>query len=387
MATKIVGMASHHNPQQQWFADLPPSARRLLRPTLDPGTICFSSNDYLGLRDDPRIVQAATDILAGEGLGSGGSRLVCGDHPLWHQLERELADWLGFEAALVVGSGMLGNMGLIPALADRHTTLFSDRLNHASLIDGARLSGATVRRYRHRDLQHLAQLLAQADATKRRIIVSDGLFSMDGDGADVAALLALAERFDALLLLDDAHGIGTMGQDGRGLAAAANVSGHPRLVMSGTLGKAFGGYGAFVLAQRTLIDGLIQRLRTLIYSTALPPLLAAAALAALKVMRSGERLAPLKENMRYFAQRAGIAVVSPIIPWHIGDDGAALAASDALATQGLRVVAIRPPTVPKGSARLRITLSARHTAAQIDPLITALCHAGLDSRLRGNDDS
>ncbi|MDQ6951741.1 MAG: aminotransferase class I/II-fold pyridoxal phosphate-dependent enzyme, partial [Mariprofundales bacterium] len=199
------------------------------------------------------------------------------------------------------------------------------------------------------------------------------------DCADVAGLLELAQRFDALLLLDDAHGIGTMGEDGRGLAAAVGMSGDPRLIMTGTLGKAFGGYGAFVLAQKPLIAGLIQRMRTLIYSTALPPMLAAAALAALHAMQRGDRLAQLRSNMRYFTKQGGGAAASPIIPWYVGEDGGdaqaniqALAASDALEAQGLRVVAIRPPTVPKGGARLRITLSARHTTEQLDRLLAAL---------------
>jgi len=357
--------------QNGWFAKVPPSAQRVLQPSLAANTICFSSNDYLGLRNHPEVIAATAAQLQCEGVGSGGSRLVCGDHPLWHQLEAELAEWLGFDAALVVGSGMLMNIGLIQALADRHTTLFTDRLNHASLIDGARLSDATIARFRHGDLQHLERLLA-ADHNQRRIIVSDGLFSMDGDCAAVGDLLQLAERFDALLVLDDAHGIGTMGSDGRGVVAAAAISGHPRLVMTGTFGKAFGGYGAFVLAEKELIHGLIQRMRTLIYSTALPPMLAAGALAALAVIKQGALLATLHENLAIFAQLSGRSVASPIVPWIIGDDGAALTAAQTLASAGFRVVAIRPPTVPAGSARLRITLSARHSSEQIKQLIQAL---------------
>jgi len=357
--------------QRDWFAALPISAQRVLHPQLAANTVCFSNNDYLGLRNHPAVIAATAKQLNDEGVGSGGSRLVCGDHPLWHQLEAALAAWLGFEAALIVGSGMLTNIGLIQALADRHTTLFTDRRNHASLIDGARLSGANVIRFRHCNLEQLARLLA-ADQSQRRLIVTDGLFSMDGDCADVGALLQLAERHDALLVLDDAHGIGTIGSDGRGLVAAANMSGHPRLIMTGTFGKAFGGYGAFVLAEKPLIHGLIQHMRTLIYSTALPPMLAAGALAALAQIKQGKAVAALHANQATFARLSGRSVHSPIIPWMIGEDGAALTAAQTMTDAGFRVVAIRPPTVPTATARLRITLSARHSSEQIAQLIQAL---------------
>ncbi|MDQ6964063.1 MAG: 8-amino-7-oxononanoate synthase [Mariprofundales bacterium] len=333
--------------------------------------MCFSSNDYLGLRTHPEVVAAAREELERDGLGSGGSRLVCGDHPLWHQLEQELATWLGFESALVVGSGMLLNIGLIQALADRHTTLFTDRLNHASLIDGSRLSGAKISRFHHRNLAQLERLLV-AEQSRARIIISDALFSMDGDCADVEELLHLAERYDALLLLDDAHGIGTMGVDGRGVVAAAGCSAHPHLIMTGSFGKAFGGYGAFVLAEKPLIMGLIQQMRSLIYSTALPPMIAAAALAALKQIKQGDEVATLHANRELFARLSSCTVPSPIIPWIIGDQTTALAASRELIDAGFNVVAIRPPTVPINTARLRITLSARHTSEQIRGLINAL---------------
>jgi len=365
----------HTDIQRSWFTKVPASAQRVLLPDTIRTPVCFSSNDYLGLRNHPQVIAAANKQLQSEGVGSGGSRLVCGDHPLWHQLEAELAAWLGFESALVVGSGMLTNIGLIQALADRHTTLFTDRLNHASLIDGARLAGASVRRYRHLDLEHLQSLLAAAQS-QRRIIVTDGLFSMDGDCADVHGLLALAERYDALLLLDDAHGIGTLGSDGCGLVANAGVSGHPRLIMTGTFGKAFGGYGAFVLAEQVMIEGLIQRMRTLIYSTALPPMLAAAALAALTQIQGGTQIKQLHANIQYFAQQCDKEVTTPIVPWMIGGDGEALTAANHLASKGFRVVAIRPPTVPEGTARLRITISARHKSEQIDQLVRQLQENG-----------
>ncbi|RMH50634.1 MAG: 8-amino-7-oxononanoate synthase [Zetaproteobacteria bacterium] len=356
--------------QDRWFAPPPADARRSLEPHRGrQGLVCFCSNDYLGLRDHPQVVEAAARLLHARGVGSGGSRLISGDHPLWHRLADELACWLGFEAGLTVGSGMLLNIGLIQALADRHTALFCDRLNHASLIDGARLSGARHHRFPHRDYDALEARLARC-RQPRRLIVSDGLFSMDGDCADIRRLIELAERHDALLLIDDAHGIGTMGGDGRGVTTGAG--GHPRLVLVGTLGKAFGGYGAFVLARRALIDGLIQRMRTLIYSTGAPPLLAAAGLAALARIREGHERARLAANMELFARLRGVAVESPIIPWSIGSDRAALEAADILRRHGMEVVAIRPPTVPRGTARLRITRTARHTPEQIAALSRAL---------------
>ncbi|RME37791.1 MAG: aminotransferase class I/II-fold pyridoxal phosphate-dependent enzyme, partial [Deltaproteobacteria bacterium] len=238
---------------RNWFEPVPEPRKRRLPGLRRQGRaierngrrlVDFASNDYLGLAAHEAVKQAAADTIRQQGLGSGASRLVSGDDPELHALERTLAEWKRAEAALVLGSGMLANLGLIQAVAGRHDTIFADRLNHASLIDGARLSGARLRRYPHRDLEALERMLARAEGSGRRIIVSDGVFSMDGDRADVAGLIRLAEEYDALLILDDAHGLGVLGPEGAGLVREAGLSGHPRLVEVGTFGKALGGYGA-----------------------------------------------------------------------------------------------------------------------------------------------
>jgi len=335
----------------------------------------FAANDYLGLSFHPQVCGAAANAIESEGLGSGASRLVSGDAPVIHALEAALAEWKGYPACLLTGSGMLANIGLLQAISDRHAHLFTDRLNHASLVDGARLGGGHVHRYAHLDLAQLERLL-QRHPARRRIIVSDGVFSMDGDCADIAALLALAEAHDAIVVLDDAHGTGTTGPEGRGLAHAAGMQGHPRLIEVGTLGKAFGVYGAFILGDAGLIDGLRQRLRTFIYSTALPAALAHAALAALAIIRDGRQVRQLHTNLALFKSLARDLPFSPsdtpIQPLIMGGDREALHAAEELRRHGFFVPAIRPPTVPEGSARLRITLSAVHTAEQIEGLCRAL---------------
>jgi len=369
---------------RNWFDPIPESRRRTLRGSRQDGMriemggrqlLNFASNDYLGLRSHPDVCRAAIRAIESEGLGSGASRLISGDHPALHRLEQALAEWKGYEACLLVGSGMLTNIGLLQTLADRHTHLFTDRLNHASLIDGARLAGARVHRYRHNDTDDLQALLSRHTAA-RRIIVSDGVFSMDGDCADLSTLLALAESQDALLLIDDAHGIGSLGPDGRGLSAVAGIAGHPRLIEVGTFGKAFGGYGAFILGTHELIEGLRQRMRTLIYSTALPAALPLAMLESLRLIHEGTLVHRLQGNIAQFRREAaGLALMASetaIQPLLLGSDEAALAAQQQLQDAGFFVPAIRPPTVPEGSARLRITLTATHTEAQIRALIDTL---------------
>lgn len=341
----------------------------------------FAGNDYLGLSFHPAVVQAAREALGRLGTGSGASRLVSGDDPLMHQLETELAAWKGFEACLLAGSGMLANLGLLQALADRHCTLFCDRLNHASLVDGARLSGARVKRFAHLDTRQLERNLLASDA-QRRIIVSDGVFSMDGDCVDVSTLLELAERHDALLLLDDAHGFGVLGEGGRGLTSATDakgrIAGHARLIEVGTCGKALGSFGAFILGTLEMIEGLRQSLRTMTYSTALPPAVCAATLAALHVVQQGDAVQRLHANIELFrrlAENHGLHLMpsfTPIQPLQQGSESAALGASRALQDAGFFVPAIRPPTVPEGTSRLRITLSAAHTAGDIGALVQAL---------------
>lgn len=368
---------------RNWFDTVPEHRHRSLSASRRDGIhidvdgrrlINFASNDYLGLSFDAAVCMGASGAFS-ESVGSGASRLVSGDDPMLHRLERKLADWKGYEACLIIGSGMLANIGLLQALAGRHAHLFSDRLNHASLVDGARLSGAVSHRYRHLDSAQLASQLGQYPAD-RRIIVSDGVFSMDGDCADARALLALAETHDALLLIDDAHGTGTLGVDGRGLTALHGVAGHPRLIEVGTFGKAFGSYGAFILGTSELIEGLCQRQRTMIYSTALPVALIAASETALALIERGEPVKQLHERLARF--KAGVSDMgfmasdTPIQPLLIGSDQQALTMAAKLADAGFFVPAIRPPTVPDGTARLRFTLSAAHSHEQIDALIAIL---------------
>ncbi len=368
---------------RNWFADVSENRRRRFLASQRDGVaidvnghalINFASNDYLGLSTHPAVCMAAQAACA-HAVGSGASRLVSGDDPMLHRLEAKLADWKGYEACLIVGSGMLANLGLLQALADRHTHVFADKLNHASLVDGARLSGAKTHRYAHLDAAFLEKQLHQYPAEKR-IIVSDGVFSMDGDCADLSTLMALAEAHDTLLLIDDAHGTGTLGENGKGLTTVHHIAGHARLIEVGTFGKAFGSYGAFILGTHELIEGLRQRQRTMIYSTALPPAMIAAAETALLLIQRGEQLKQLHRNLVHF--KAGVlklgftASDTAIQPLVIGEDADALAMSARLVEHGFFVSAIRPPTVPEGTARLRFTLSAVHSIEQIDQLIACL---------------
>ncbi len=371
---------------RNWFS--PPSPlrhrrfnrgqRQGVRIALEDGPLLnFAGNDYLGLSFHPEVREAAREAVATRGFGSGASRLISGDDPIMHRLEEELAAWKGFEAGLLVGSGMLANIGLLQALADRHTRLFCDRLNHASLVDGARLSGARVSRYAHLDMRQLEGLM-QDSSVERNIVVSDGVFSMDGDCADVAALLKLAEAHDTLLVLDDAHGLGVVGETGRGLSTEHAVAGHARLVEVGTFGKALGSYGAFILGTAEMLEGLRQRLRTMTYSTALPPAVCAASLAALHVLQQGEVLRRLHDNIELF-RRLAAAHDLPLVPSNtaiqpllLGDESTALQAADTLRQAGFFVPAIRPPTVPQGTSRLRITLSSAHRPEDIESLVQTL---------------
>ncbi|MDX8397444.1 MAG: 8-amino-7-oxononanoate synthase [Mariprofundaceae bacterium] len=365
-----------------WFSSTPTHRKRSLLHSQQQGChiqlgtqqlINFSSNDYLGLRNHPKVITAAMQSIKSNGLGSGASRLIGGDAPEFHQLESALADWKAYEACLLVGSGMLANLGLIQALADRHTLIFSDKLNHASLVDGVRLSAGKSYRFPHGDYHALAEQLAKHPAEKR-IIISDGVFSMDGDCANVEQLLGLAEQHDCLLVIDDAHGTACIGPQNRGLCA--NIAGHPRLIEVGTFGKAFGGYGAFILASNELIEGLKQRMRTMIYSTAMPVAMPAAMLTALECIKKGDMQQKLQQNIALFQQQTtGLNLLksdTPIQALIIGQDSDTLIAAEKLRQQGMFVPAIRPPTVPEGTARLRITLSACHSTQHIEKLTKAL---------------
>ena len=339
--------------------------------------LAFCNNDYLGLAHDRRVARAMADAAIEWGAGSGAAHLVTGHCAEHHALEEELASFTGFPRTLLFSTGYMANLGLVCALAGRGDLIAEDRLNHASLIDASRLSGATVRRYAHADPAAAARRLEAAAG--RRFIVTDGIFSMDGDDAPVAELARIAARSGAELLLDDAHGLGVVGPDGRGSLAGAGLDHGSVGALVGTLGKAFGTFGAFVAGSEPLIETLIQRARTYIYTTAPPPAVAAATRLSLAIARDEDwrrkRLAALVARFRTGAEALGLrltASTTPIQPVMAGEAPAALAAAEVLHRAGLWVTPIRPPTVPAGSARLRITFSAVHEDEDVDRLLEAL---------------
>jgi 8-amino-7-oxononanoate synthase len=343
--------------------------------------INFSSNDYLGLANDPRLREAATSAIGEFGVGVGASRLISGTQSPHLRLERALTKWKGTEAALCFSSGYAAALGTIPALVAKNDVVLLDKLCHASLIDGARLSGAVLRVFPHNHVGKLESHLewARREHPGRRVLViTESVFSMDGDHAPLRELVELKKRFGALLMLDEAHAIGVIGPNGRGLAAEENVSEEIDVQM-GTLSKALGTSGGYICGPRTLIDWLINRARSFIYSTAPPPAIAAAALAAVNFLASPEgeeRRLLLWERIRLMQQllpRAGakgedVAASSAIFPLIVGDEKAALDLAAALQGEGFLVPAIRYPTVAKGAARLRITVTAAHKASQIEAL-------------------
>lgn len=338
----------------------------------------FSSNNYLGLADSPTLRDAIRRILDEHGVGAGASRLIVGNLRPHRRLEAELAAFQGTPAALLFNSGYQANVGVLSALAGPEDVLFSDALNHASLIDGCRLSKARVEIYSHADLADLERRLTTVPA-RRRFIVSDAVFSMDGDPAPVRELRALADRFGAALVLDEAHAVGVLGPGGRGVAAWRGVRAD---VHVGTLGKAFGVFGAYVAGSAPLVEYLLNRARSFVFTTALPAVVCAAAEAALDLIRSpaGDELrARLDDRTRQFADelaRLGLLATgagsSPIFPIHVGDDRRAMQASERLLELGVYAQGIRPPTVPPGTARLRFALMATHTEDHIDRALTAL---------------
>ena len=340
--------------------------------------ISFCSNDYLGLATDPVLIEAACTGAHTWGVGSGASHLVSGHLAPHAALEEALAAFTGFTRALLFSTGYMANLGIVPALVGRGDAIFADKLNHASLIDAVQLSRASSQRYAHADLAMLERQLAASPA-RRKLIVSDAVFSMDGDLAPLPGLLALAERFDAWLLIDDAHGFGVLGAQGRGSLAHFNLPSAPRIIYMGTLGKAAGGSGAFVAGSETLIEWLLQRARTYIFSTGASPAMACALLASLQLIADGDaRRAHLRQLTAQL--RDGLAATrwrllpSPtaIQPVIIGDNHEAVRVAGALFERGVWVPAIRPPTVAKGSARLRVSLSAAHRSEHVLQLINAL---------------
>jgi 8-amino-7-oxononanoate synthase len=331
--------------------------------------LSFCCNDYLNLTHHPAIKEAAIAALERYGVGSGGSRLVTGNHPLFAELEARLARLKGTEAACVFGSGYLANTGIIPALVGEGDLILIDGLAHACLWAGARLSRATVLPFRHSDLAHAEALLTeQRRRHKRALIATDGVFSMDGDLAPLPDLAALAQRFDAWLLSDDAHGIGVVG-GGRGSTFAHGAKVDVPLQM-GTLSKAIGGYGGYLCASNAVIELIRNRARTFVYSTGLPPANVAGAIAALDLIEREPAYAALPlQKARAFTRMAELPEArSPIVPLLMGEAESALAAARRLETEGFLVIAIRPPTVPKGTARLRLTFTAQHPDAEIERL-------------------
>ncbi|MCA8865521.1 MULTISPECIES: 8-amino-7-oxononanoate synthase [unclassified Halomonas] len=340
-------------------------------------TLDFAGNDYLGLAQDPRVSEAQAAGARLYGAGAGASHLVSGHREVHDALEEALARWTGRERALLFSTGYMANLGVLQALADRHTAIFQDRLNHASLIDGAALSGARSRRYHHRDISDLENLLGRSECA-HKLVVSDGVFSMDGDVADIASLVTVSQRQSAWLMVDDAHGVGVLGENGSGCVGSAWGSTEVPILV-GTLSKALGTAGAFVAGDAALIDHLIQFSRSYIYTTAQPPAIAAATLKALEIVQGEpEHRAQLNANTTYFRREAlklGLPLSSsatPIQPLILADEARTLRWAGQLQTRGISVGAIRPPTVPKGEARLRITLSARHQRCDIDSLLAAL---------------
>lgn len=348
--------------------------------------VAFASNDYLGLANDRALKQGAIAAIEQWGVGAGASQLVSGRLAIFETLEQRLAEFAQREAALFFPSGFQANLGVLTALADRHDVIFADKVNHASLIDGALLSRAQHVRYQHIDLDDLANKLKNTPVGSggTRLIVTDSVFSMDGDEAPLPALMALAEQYDAWLIVDDAHGLGVIGPQGRGSIADAGLAPHPQLIMIGTLGKAAGVSGAFVAAGANVIEWLIQRARSYIYTTGASPMIAGALLAALEqILQGDERRAQLQRRIAEL--RAGITTLNlpfELVPSRtgiqalvIGDNVKTLAVAAKLLEQGYWVPAIRPPTVPVGSARLRISLSAAHTPGHITGLVDALAKA------------
>jgi 8-amino-7-oxononanoate synthase len=340
--------------------------------------LSFCSNDYLGLANHPQVVEAFHKGLDSYGVGSGAAHLVSGHSRAHHELEEALAAFTGRPRALLFSSGYAANLGVMVALLGRGDRVFEDRANHASLLDGARLSGARLIRYRHADVADLAACMAGVPAGEY-LVATDGVFSMDGDIAPLQDIAQACAQQQAWCMVDDAHGFGVAGRHGRGSVDAAGLGIDDVQVLVGTLGKAFGTFGAFVAGCEALVETLIQQARTWIYTTAPPPALACATLAALqRVIQDDwrrERLVTLIRRFRNGARQLDLPLLksdTPIQPLLVGDAGEALRMSTALREQGILVTAIRPPTVPEDTARLRVTFSALHTDQQVDRLLAAL---------------
>ncbi|OGP15631.1 MAG: 8-amino-7-oxononanoate synthase [Deltaproteobacteria bacterium GWA2_54_12] len=339
--------------------------------------VLMCSNDYLGLANPPLVKEAAIKAIEKWGTGAGASRLVSGNMEAHHILEERIKEFKAAPSALLFNSGYNANMGLITALADRSTEVFSDRLNHASIVDACVLSRARVKRYPNRDTNALEKLL-KASAAKKKLIITDSVFSMDGTIAPLPDIISLLERHGAMLVIDDAHATGVLGESGRGSLEHFRMEGHPSVIQMGTLGKALGSFGAFVTTEQEVIDLLISRARAFVYTTALPPSVCAAATKAIDIIDKDHGLIrKLWENTSTITQglkEAGFDTMgseTPIIPVKIGDNHKVMDASRRLLEHGVFVQGIRPPTVPNGTSRLRVTVTAAHTGEDLKKALAA----------------
>ena len=348
--------------------------------------LCLCSNNYLGLAGRSEVCEAAARAAVDLGTGAGASRLISGHTPLHEELEQRLASFEGAEAAIVFPTGYMANLGAIGALVGKEDVVFGDRLNHASLIDACRLSDASFRVYPHGDMDALERALDRSRSFRRRLVVTDGLFSMDGDLAPLPEIAELADRYGAIVMVDEAHGTGVLGRSGRGAAEALGVDERITVKM-GTLSKALGSLGGFVAGSQGLIDLLRNKSRTFIYTTGLPPAVCAASCAALQIVEREPWLREsLRENAGLVRAELGLelpAIVTPIIPSIIGDPETAVSVSAALFDEGLLVPAVRPPTVPKGTSRLRLSVMATHDPDQLRRACHAIARA-LGSRSDGS---
>lgn len=341
--------------------------------------LSFCSNDYLGLASHPDLKKAFIDAVDKEGVGSGAAHLLTGHSQYHYELEQALAAFTGQQKVLLFSSGYQANLGVIDGLMSRGDAIIQDKLNHASLLDGGRLSTAEQLRYQHADISALSRRLQQSEQATHRLIVSDGVFSMDGDLAPLPDLISLAKQNKVAVMIDDAHGFGVLGEHGRGSVEHWNIPAEDMPIVVGTFGKAFGTAGAFVAADEVVIDTLIQQSRTYVYTTAQPAAIAAATLVSLKLVEQEnwrrDKLQTLIKQFQIGAKALGLDIMessTPIQPIVIGDDKKAISIGKSLEEKGILVGVIRPPTVPEGSARLRITLSANHTEQHITQLLNAL---------------
>jgi len=334
--------------------------------------LLMCSNNYLGLAEHPALREAACAAMERHGFGSGASRLVSGTSDLHAELERKIAQFKDAEAAILFNSGYAANTGIIPVVASAGDAILSDSLNHASIIDGCKLSKAVVHVYRHKDADHAESLLKMSMNARRRLLVTDGVFSMDGDIAPLPELVLLAEKYDAIIMVDDAHATGVLGKQGRGTAEHFGLEGRVHIQM-GTLGKALGSFGAYAAANKDVIDYLINTSRSFIYSTSLPPAVCAASIAALDIVRKDaglrNRLWNNRDRFVKGLESLGIDIggsETPIVPVLIGDSGKTLQAAERIFELGIYTTGIRPPTVAEGRARIRTTLMATHTEKDVD---------------------